>query len=148
MKSTVRFRLFPILTLAAMLSTSCATVHRAFMTNVSASPSQGKMIEASAEKFVFLGFNFNNDYAFEAQKKLVSSCPNGMVTGILTTFETQWYVFFTNYEIKARGLCVHPKHAGSASSNSSDRFALDKGAAQMYAFREFAWRTDFRPCIM
>lgn len=130
MRKTSKLHLLLKLAVAAALFTSCATVHSAFLTNVSAPSSRGKMIESSAEKFVFLAFNFDNDYVFEAQRKLASSCPNGMVTGILTTFETKWYFLFTNYEVRARGLCVQSKHAANDWGSPSDRVAIDKGSSQ------------------
>ncbi len=115
----------------AMLAVSCATVHSAFMTNVSSSPQHGRMIEASASKFVFLAFNFDNDYAFGARDRLMAACPNGMVTGILTTFESKWYVFFTDFEVKDRGLCVQNKQADAAVFEGGlERVAYAKDGAR------------------
>jgi hypothetical protein len=108
----------------ASLLFSCATVHSAFMTNISATPKQGRTIEASSSKFVFLAFNFDNEYAFETQRKLAGACPNGTVTGILTTFETRWYVLFTDFAVKAKGLCVQTKHANIPNEALEEKMAL------------------------
>jgi hypothetical protein len=117
-------RFAPVL---GLVLASCATVHSAYMTNVSVPSSQGRTISASSSRFVFLAFNFDNEYAFEAQQRLAAKCPEGMVTGIFTTFETKWYVFFTDFQLKARGTCVQKR---SAAADASAKSALDVAIAE------------------
>ncbi len=63
-------------------------------------------IEAVASKFVFLAFNFDNDFLEETPRKLIEQCQNGKIKGIVTKFETVSYVFFTDFIVKANGYCV------------------------------------------
>jgi hypothetical protein len=63
-------------------------------------------IEATSSKFVFLAFNFNNDFLEETPKKLIEQCQGGKIKGIVTKFETVSYVFFTDFIVKANGYCV------------------------------------------
>lgn len=92
--------------LLALLSLSaCTTVQSAYLTNMSAPAASARPIEAESSKLVFLGLNFDNDYAFEARESLYAQCPAGMVTGVLSTYETRSYVIFTDHVIRARGYC-------------------------------------------
>lgn len=87
------------------LASACTTVQSAYLTNLSAPVSDARPIEAKSSKLVFLGMNFDNEYAFEARDSLYAQCPGGMVTGVLSTYETKSYVFFTDHIVRARGYC-------------------------------------------
>lgn len=96
-----------ILLLLAMLSAgACASVQSVTMTNLRAPLAEGRPIEARVEKTVVLGLNFDNDYVFQARKDLLAQCPNGVVTGVMSTYETYWYVVLTDHVVKAEAVCV------------------------------------------
>jgi hypothetical protein len=59
-------------------------------------------------KFIFLGFNFDNDFVNAAEEDLKRQCPNGKVTGLLTKDETINYFLFIFYtkRLTASGYCV------------------------------------------
>ncbi len=84
----------------------CASVHSAYMTNLSVPAEQGKQVAATAAKTVVLGFNFTNDYVFEAREALLDACPGGRVTGVLSTYETFFYLLWTRHEVRVEGVCV------------------------------------------
>lgn len=85
---------------------SCATVHSAYLTNASIPIGKGSQVEGEASKWVVFAFNFDNDYAYDAQRDLEKNCRGGRVSGILSTYETFWYVFLTKHVVKARGTCT------------------------------------------
>lgn len=95
---------FAALVATALSLCSCASLHSAYMTNMSAP--EGREVKAEASKLVFLAFTFDNEFAFDAKEKLLGQCPGGKVTGVFTTYETFWYVLFTRQVVQAQGVCV------------------------------------------
>lgn len=65
-----------------------------------------KKIDAEVRKFVFLGFNFNNEFVEELPDKLIGKCPKGTITGITTRYEIQNFFLFHFMNIKANAYCV------------------------------------------
>lgn len=102
----------------ALLATSaaCTTVHSAYLSNLSAPAQRAAPIEAEASKSVFLGLNFSNDYVFEARDKLYAQCPQGTVTGVLSTYESTSYVIVTTHEVRVRGFCVSEEPGGARTA--------------------------------
>ena len=88
---------------------ACTTVRSAYLTNLSAPAESGHPIEAESSKTVFLAMNFSNEYAFEARKKLYEQCPGGTVTGVLSTYETHFYVFVTTHVVHAKAYCMEAR---------------------------------------
>jgi hypothetical protein len=84
---------------------ACTTVQSAYLTNLSTPVAAARPIQAESSKMVFLGMNFDNDYAFEARESLYAQCPGGMVTGVLSTYETRSYILLTDHIVRARGYC-------------------------------------------
>ncbi|MBK6686898.1 MAG: hypothetical protein IPG45_20695 [Deltaproteobacteria bacterium] len=97
-----------------LANSACTTVHSAYLTNLSAPAQSARPIQAEAGKTVFLAMNFSNDYAYEARERLYAECPDGTVTGVLSTYETTWYVLFIRHEVTARAYCV-PRPAAPAA---------------------------------
>lgn len=112
----------------------CASVHSAYVTNLSVPASTGKPVAVTVEKTVVLGFNFNNDYVFTARDALLDACPAGRVTGVLSTYETFFYLLWTRHEIHAEGVCVpaDAPAAAPAAPAPGDR-APAPGAPSAYA---------------
>ncbi len=65
-------------------------------------------VVAERSKFIFLMFNFNNDYVNDMAEDLARQCPNGKVQGILTKqeFVTYFPLFFNTSKVTAEGYCV------------------------------------------
>ncbi len=84
----------------------CASVHSVYMTNLRAPETSGTPIQVEVQKRVVLGFNFDNDYVFEARQELIEKCGQGLVTGVLSTYETYSYVIFTDHVVRAEAVCV------------------------------------------
>lgn len=93
------------LVFAAALS-GCVHLNSVSQTQI---PSErGKTVRAEASRFIFLGFNFDNDYVDSITSKLRSQCPSGAVRGILTKDESiNYFLFiFHSRRITAEGFCV------------------------------------------
>ncbi len=69
-----------------------------------------KAVQATASRWIFLGFNFDNDYVDEITTQLKQACPKGQVRGILTKDEHVIYfpLFVHLREVHAKGYCVQP----------------------------------------
>lgn len=92
-----------ILSMFLVLS-GCATVQSVSLTQI---PSDREnVITASVEKFIFLGFNFNNDYVENIEKDLRDQCQGGEVKGILTKDEIIRYFLAHTRKITATGYCI------------------------------------------
>ncbi|MFK7827408.1 MAG: hypothetical protein AB8G05_24905 [Oligoflexales bacterium] len=65
-----------------------------------------KLIESEASKFIFLGFNFDNDFVDEVPKNLKEKCKRGKVTGLLTKDEVTNYIIAHRRTISAQGYCL------------------------------------------
>lgn len=65
-------------------------------------------VRAERSKFIFLAFNFSNDFVDDMAADLANQCPNGKVQGILTKHETIVYfpLFFHTQKVTAEGFCV------------------------------------------
>lgn len=69
----------------------------------------GEMIKASGEQFVILWFTDDTDYVDQAYKKLMDSCPNGVVSGITTQLSTSLGFFSWTNKVLMQGLCLRPR---------------------------------------
>ena len=88
----------------SVLLAGCASVNSLSLTPIPAKRDQ--MVEAQAEKFIILGFNFDNDYVNGLAEDLKKKCPGGIVTGILTKDEVIHYVFAHTRKVTATGYCL------------------------------------------
>ena len=84
---------------------ACAMINSVSLTQVPASRSN--MVTAQASRFIFFGFNFDNDYVDQVSKDLARKCSGGKISGILTKDETIMYfsVFAMTKRITATGYC-------------------------------------------
>lgn len=73
--------------------------------------SRGKKVKAESYRFIFLGFNFNNDYVNDMAEDLANECPQGKVMGILSKHESIVYfpLFAHAVQVTAEGYCVASK---------------------------------------
>ncbi|MCB0368244.1 MAG: hypothetical protein KDD45_02105 [Bdellovibrionales bacterium] len=87
----------------------CVSLNTVSLTSV---PSQrSHPVSTSVERFMILGFNFDNDYVDLLTEKLKQQCPNGMISGILTKDESVNYFmyFFWKKVVTAKGYCLQKK---------------------------------------
>ena len=97
------FKSFAIISLLALSLVGCAHVNSVSLTPIPVHRSQP--VKAEAHKWIFLAFNFNNDYVDSIVDDLKTKCPNGVVSGILTKDETIAYVLVFKRHVTATGFC-------------------------------------------
>ncbi len=91
---------------AVVFATGCT--HLQSVSTSSIPEQRSKPVKAEGYRFIFLGFNFNNDYVNEMTENLAGKCPDGQIKGILTKFENIIYfpVFAHAVRVEAQGYCV------------------------------------------
>lgn len=112
-------KMLSLLGLLVSLS-GCVSLESVSLTSI---PSQrAQRVESSAEKFIFLGFNFDNDFVDGITKDLKSQCPNGTVSGILTKSQAVNYFLFIFWKrkIDVTGYCI-PNRVSSMDLKSKDK---------------------------
>ena len=82
----------------AFALSGCASLNSVSLTPVPANRSNE--VSSETERWIFLGFNFDNDYADQAAKNLARKCPGGKISGILTKDEI--YAYFLFFVMKKR----------------------------------------------
>lgn len=117
MKKALLCSLLAVATLAG-----CASVNSVSLTPIPSRRNQ--VVTATVEKFIILGFNFDNDFVDQLVQDLKKKCPDGVVSGILTKDEVIMYFFAHNHRITATGFCnkatvaVNNQKRGAASEAS------------------------------
>ncbi|MBL7543515.1 MAG: hypothetical protein JNL11_06840 [Bdellovibrionaceae bacterium] len=100
---------FLSLVVSLFMLSGCVSLNSVSLTSVPAERNQ--RVKAEAERFIFLGFNFDNDYVNSLTSDLKNQCPNGTVSGVLTKSESIAYFlfFFWKSRVTATGYCVPSK---------------------------------------
>ncbi|MCB1156449.1 MAG: hypothetical protein H7A25_03675 [Leptospiraceae bacterium] len=83
--------------------------HCVSLKSVSITPqpaNRSKKIEAEVSKFIFLAFNFNNDFVEELPTKLIEQCKTGTISGIVTRYEQTNYFLFHTMTVRANAYCL------------------------------------------
>lgn len=95
----------------------CTSLQTVSLTSIPAQRSN--VVKAQAEKTIFLGFNFDNDFVDQMESQLKNKCPNGQVTGILTKDEIVDYFLMIvwKHRVTATGYCLK---AGTAANSFKD----------------------------
>lgn len=98
-------KLVVLLMMSAMVS-GCAVLQSVSTTSIP--PERGQKVKSERSRFIFLAFNFNNDYVDEMAADLANQCPGGKVQGILTKHESIVYfpILFHTKKVTAEGFCV------------------------------------------
>ncbi len=96
-----------------LLSMGCASLNSVSLTPIPSNRS--KMVKAEVSKFIFLGFNFDNDYINPLVENLKQQCPQGVVSGILTKDEIIHYFLAHTHRVVATGFC----NAGGTSAKAA-----------------------------
>ncbi len=109
-----------VLFASLQLSTACTYTNAVSLTNTPSD--RTNLVEASAKKNIFLGFNFDNDHVLTLTEKLKEQCPGGEVRGILTKDLTTLYFlgFFWARETIASGYCVKGKAVAETGAGIED----------------------------
>lgn len=103
--------------LSVLFSMGCASVNSLSLTPIPAN--RGKVVKAEVEKFIFLAFNFDNDYVEPLVSNLKQQCPNGVVSGILTKDEVISYIFAHTRKVTATGFCSSGGTAKASAGRTS-----------------------------
>lgn len=93
-------------TIALVLVTSlvgCASVNSVSLTPIPAN--RDHKVSASAQRWIILGFNFDNDFIDPLVDDLKQQCPQGVVSGILTKDETYSYLLVFKKQVNVTGYC-------------------------------------------
>lgn len=83
--------------------------------------SRGKMVKASAEQFVVMGFVDNTEYIDQAKQKLIEECPKGYISGITTQLSTSHGFFSWTNKALLQGLCINHVANNSGKKNKKRR---------------------------
>lgn len=115
--------------LALVSLAGCASVNSISITPIPAK--RDNRVSAEVSRFIFLGFNFDNNYIDPLVDNLKSQCPGGVVSGILTKDETMFYLLAHTRKVTATGFCNRANSAQnkplrkSASDNSAENLGLE-----------------------
>lgn len=111
----------PTLILVAGLLSACASLNSVSLTPVPAN--RAHSVFAESEKWIIMGFNFDNDYADQVAKDLGNKCPGGKISGILTKDEAYFYFLFfvMKRHVVATGFCERKADVAAATSRSKGR---------------------------
>jgi hypothetical protein len=98
-----------MLRVIAIVMVSMMTGACAYLNTVSLTPvpkERANQIQVQKHKWIFLGFNFDNDFVDEMNEELKEKCPTGKATGLLTKDESVHYPFFHKRIVSVSGYCV------------------------------------------
>lgn len=102
--------------LACSLLLACGCTHLGSVSTTTIPKDKGHKVSAESYRFIFMLFNFDNDYVDTVVQDLAGQCPNGKITGILTKHEGITYFPIVAHAIRvtAEGYCnSHPQKKGS-----------------------------------
>ena len=101
----------PILALAIVSSLAalagCTSLQSVSVTQIPSDRS--RPLHAEVSNTAFLGIHFTNDFIEPLTAQLMSQCPRGRVTGILTKQEASLYVVVQTRRVVATGYCVYDR---------------------------------------
>lgn len=100
----------------------CACTHLQSVSTSSIPKNRGQKVKSQQYRFIFLAFNFNNDYVNDMAEDLANQCEGGKVMGVLTKHEhiTYFPLFAHAIQVTAEGYCV-TKESKSRSKKVSRR---------------------------
>lgn len=93
--------------LSMLLIAGCT--HLSSVSTTSIPENRSHPISSEAYRFIFLGFNFDNDFVDVMAKDLANKCPQGKVQGILTKHESIVYFPLIAHAVRltANGYCLN-----------------------------------------
>lgn len=99
-----------------LILNACASINSLSLTPIPAQ--RQNQVKAEVSKFIFLGFNFNNDYIDPLTEELKAQCPNGIISGVLTKDEVISYFFAHTRKVTATGFCSSAKSGMSKHASN------------------------------
>ena len=84
--------------------TSCVSLKTVSLTQIP--KKRSNKVTSQVEKWVFLAFNFDNDFVDALTRKLSDQCQSGQVKGILTKHEVAAYFIMFKHTVSAKGYCI------------------------------------------
>lgn len=107
------------LILISTILPACASLNSVSLTPVPAN--RGNVVTAEADRWIILGFNFDNDYADQVSGELARKCQGGKISGILTKDEAYMYFLFfvMKKRVAATGFCDRKSDVASAGTHRS-----------------------------
>ncbi len=96
-----------ICVILGMLMCTSACTHLASVSTSSIPKNRSNKISTQVKRFIFLGFNFNNDYVNDITFNLAKQCEGGRVQGVVTKHENVMYfpAFAHEVRVTATGYC-------------------------------------------
>ena len=87
-------------------SVGCTHLHSLSVTTIP--DDRSRPVEATGQRIVVLGLNWDNDYAAEVVSDLAKQCPDGRVSGVMTRYERALVVpiFAYAHRVHAEGFCL------------------------------------------
>lgn len=106
-----------------LLNKGCTYTTAVSQTNVPVD--RTKVVQASVEKNIVFGFNFDNDFSLQLIEKLKQSCPGGEIRGVTTHDKVTLYFLFIFWKrhVEAQGYCVPQRKAHASIEPSWDDFS-------------------------
>ena len=94
--------------MVSLLSSCAHSIHEVHTSDFApyAALESGKVVKASSEQFVIMGFTSETNYVDSAYQKLAAQCPNGAVSGITTQLSTDLGFFSWTNKTLMQGLCL------------------------------------------
>ncbi|HET9237586.1 MAG TPA: hypothetical protein VFO10_10065 [Oligoflexus sp.] len=119
-------RLFILCAWISLLGSGCTYTVAVSQSNIPAQ--RKKPVTASVSKFIFLGLNFDNDFALQLGTRLKEACPQGSVRGVTTQDMLTIYLpgIFWARETSAQGYCMPQKATASLEPEWGDLAAAQE----------------------
>lgn len=120
----------------SFLASGCVSLNTVSLTSIPAK--RDAKVRAEASKFIFLGFNFDNDFVDRMTNDLRSQCPDGVVSGILTKDEVVNYFLyiFWSHRVTATGYCSGKVVGRAGLDKKSPRHPSQENSAEVPAAEE------------
>ena len=116
---TQRFTLLALGLSFLVFGSGCTSLQTVSVTQIP--KDRSKPVQVEENNTAFLGIHFDNDFVDEIPAQLQEQCRGGKVTGILTKYETTWYVIIQTRTVTATGYCVRGDRATKVSATASVR---------------------------
>lgn len=115
---------------AVVFLAGCTSLRTVSLTSIP--PKRDRPVRAEASRFIFLGFNFDNDYVDQMTNDLKNQCQDGVISGILTKDETVDYflMIFWSHRVTATGYCSKPGAGKAGMQSSKPRRPSDERSSQ------------------
>lgn len=98
-----------ILLLLFIFTVNCVQLKSISINSQPSKEERSSLVQAKTNKFIFLAFNFDNEFLEDVPSKLRAKCQDGKIKGIITKFELISYFLFFDYVVTASGYCVKEK---------------------------------------